>query len=100
MGNTYRNRPKYQVGDIIEEYYYDVETKKGVIDTFMIMAIEYKIRKLIYRVTYRHVKKKGNPYYYRSKMTWHYTMRNMLTGEMESTTCRSIDKGAATKKIG
>jgi hypothetical protein len=100
MGNTYRNRPKYQVADIIEEYYYNYEKSEGYIDTFMIMAIEYKRRKYISYIRPGTVNRENNPYKYKVKYTWYYTMRDMLTGGVEITSCRSMDKGAITKKVG
>ena len=101
MGNTYRSRPKFKVGDIVEEYYYDIERYKEHIDTFLVTEVKYmrisRPKDSAYRT--RMKERNGPKSYYFYIYRWTYTILNLQTGEVETFGARALDR-SVSKKIG
>jgi hypothetical protein len=101
MGNTYRSRPKFKVGDIVEEYYWDIDRYKEHIDTYLVTEVKYvhssRLKNNSYRVKMK--RRNGPKSCYRRVYRWTYTILNIETGEVETFGARALDR-SVSKKVG
>ena len=101
MGNVRRNRPRFKVGDIVEEYYWDIDYSKTYISTFLITEVVYKRATQYKNSSYRHkMKQRGgttSPLFFVYR--WHYTTLELETGEVETFRSKGLDR-SISKKVG
>jgi hypothetical protein len=93
MGNTYRNRPKFKVGDILEEYYYSVFRQA---ETNHLMVLEVKWERFTVLNPCNKRGKKVRRHYY----SWIYTLKDLKGGRVFMMSHKSLDKHLIVKKVG
>jgi hypothetical protein len=89
-----RKRPKFKVGDILEDYRYDENDDIYKIYHYMVMEVKY------IPCSYLAKRKRKGADIKKILWVWWYTVKNMKTGRMQLFSCTSLDRYHIIKKVG
>ena len=105
-----RNRPKFKVGDIVEEYCLNHTTNKGVVLYWLVAEVKYDMQAIRLRNRRKkhtrrlsvHIKKQKNKPKYHPEWEYHFVSlaENRDYDKNWSIECRYLDLYMSVKKIG